>query len=41
VIIYANSTILGRITIGKNAVIGGNIWVDADVPAEAKIIQKK
>ncbi len=41
VIIYANSTILGRITIGRNAVIGGNIWVDVDVPAEAKIIQKK
>lgn len=25
VIVYANSTILGRITIGKNAVIGGNV----------------
>ncbi|MDD4760400.1 MAG: serine acetyltransferase, partial [Bacteroidaceae bacterium] len=39
VIIYANATILGRITIGKGATIGGNIWVTEDVPAEARIIQ--
>ncbi|MBR6462357.1 serine acetyltransferase [bacterium] len=31
VIIYANATILGDITIGKGAVIGGNSWVTADV----------
>lgn len=41
VIVYANSTILGRITIGKGAVIGGNIWVTEDVPAGAKLVQKK
>ncbi len=41
VVIYANSTILGRITIGKNSIIGGNIWVDKDVPADTKLIQKK
>lgn len=41
VIIYSNSTILGRITIGKNSIIGGNIWVDKDVPAGTKLIQKK
>lgn len=32
VVIYAGATILGRITIGKNAVIGGNTWVTDDVP---------
>lgn len=31
VIIYANATILGRITIGKGAVIGGNMWITEDV----------
>lgn len=41
VIIYSNSTILGRITIGKGAVIGGNVWVDHDVPAGARIVQVK
>ena len=30
VIVYSNATILGRITIGKGATIGGNIWVPAN-----------
>lgn len=41
VIIYSNSTILGTIKVGDGAVIGGNIWVDTDVPPGAKIVQKK
>ncbi len=41
VIVYSNATILGRITIGKGAVIGGNVWVDSDVSAGSKILQKK
>ncbi|MEI6555413.1 MAG: serine O-acetyltransferase EpsC [Paludibacter sp.] len=41
VIIYSNSTILGTITVGDGAVIGGNLWVDSDVPAGAKLAQKK
>ncbi|NDV60374.1 serine O-acetyltransferase EpsC [Bacteroides sp. 519] len=40
VIIYSNATILGRITIGQGATIGGNIWVTEDVPAGERIIQK-
>jgi serine O-acetyltransferase len=39
VIIYSNATILGRITIGRGAVVGGNIWVTEDVPAYGKITQ--
>jgi serine O-acetyltransferase len=41
VIIYSNSTILGNITIGDGAVIGGNIWVDQDIKPGAKLVQKK
>ena len=41
VIVYANSTILGRITIGHDAVIGGNIWVTDDVEPCTKILQDK
>lgn len=41
VIVYANSTILGRITIGRGATIGGNIWVTESVPAGARILQNK
>lgn len=41
VIVYSNATILGRITIGKGATVGGNIWVTEDVPAGARIVQRK
>lgn len=41
VIIYSNATILGRITIGKGATIGGNIWVTEDVRPGAKITQNR
>ena len=41
VIVYSNASILGRITIGKGATIGGNIWVTQDVPAGTFISQKR
>lgn len=41
VIVYSNSTILGRVTIGKGAVIGGNLWVTDDVAPGAVVSQKK
>ncbi len=41
VVIYAGATILGRITIGKNSVIGGNVWITKDVPAHSKIAQSR
>ena len=37
VIVYSNATILGRITIGRDAVIGANKWVTHDVPAGQKV----
>lgn len=40
VIVYSNASILGRITIGRGATIGGNIWVTHDVPAGSFISQK-
>jgi serine O-acetyltransferase len=39
VVIYAQATILGRITVGSDSVIGGNVWVTDDVPVGAKIVQ--
>ncbi len=39
VIIYANATILGRITIGKGSVIGGNVWLTYSVPPGSNISQ--
>lgn len=40
-IVYSNATILGRITIGKGATIGGNIWVTESVPAGSRIVQRR
>jgi serine O-acetyltransferase len=40
VVVYAGATILGRITIGKNAVIGGNTWVTQPVPEGTVLIKK-
>jgi serine O-acetyltransferase len=33
VVIYAGATVLGRVTVGRGAVLGGNVWVTKDVPA--------
>ncbi len=41
VVIYANATILGRITVGKGSVIGGNVWVTSDVSPNSKVIQSR
>jgi len=38
-VIYAGATILGRVTIGHGAVIGGNVWLTEDVPAGASVTQ--
>jgi len=37
VTVYSGATILGRITIGEGAVIGGNVWVVDDVPSGTRI----
>ena len=39
VIVYSNATILGRVTIGHDATIGGNIWITEDVAPFARVVQ--
>ncbi|HVW24874.1 MAG TPA: serine O-acetyltransferase EpsC [Polyangiaceae bacterium] len=39
VVIYAGATILGRITIGKGATIGGNVWLTYNVPPGSRVTQ--
>ena len=39
VTIYSNASVLGRVTIGKGSVIGGNIWLTHSVPPYSKITQ--
>ena len=37
--IYAGATVLGRVTLGKGAVIGGNVWLTEDVPPGGHVTQ--
>jgi serine O-acetyltransferase len=39
VVVYAGATILGRITIGRGASIGGNVWLTRSVPPGGVITQ--
>ncbi len=41
VVIYANATVLGRITIGTGTIIGSNTWTLKDVAPNSKITQAK
>jgi len=41
VVIYAQATILGRITIGENSIIGANMWITNDLPPNSKAVQNK
>lgn len=40
VIVYSNATILGRVTIGKGAIVGANIWVTENMEPETKKFKK-
>ena len=39
VVIYSEATILGRVTIGRGSVIGGNVWLTRSVPPNSVITQ--
>ena len=41
VIVYSNATILGRITIAKGTVIGGNVWVTESTKPGEQLVQAK
>ncbi|WP_420138669.1 serine O-acetyltransferase EpsC [Sphingomonas sp.] len=41
VVIYAGATLLGRITVGRNSVIGGNVWLTESVPPDSYVDQAR
>ena len=41
VVVYANATILGRITIGRGCVVGANAWVTRDMKPRTKKFKKE
>ena len=40
VVIYSNATVLGRITIGHDSVIGGNVWLTNSIPPQSRVLQQ-
>ncbi len=40
VTIYSNASVLGRITIGHDSIIGGNVWVTHNIPPYSRILQR-
>ena len=39
VTVYSNTSILGRVRIGHDTIIGGNIWLTQDIPANSLVLQ--
>lgn len=40
VIVYAGTTILGRVTVGTGSIIGGNVWLTEDVLPYSKVMKE-
>lgn len=41
VVIYSNTTVLGRVTIGDGAVVGGNLWLTESVAPGEMLVQAR
>ena len=41
VTVYANTTILGRVVIGHDTVVGGNVWLTHSVPPRSRTLQTR
>lgn len=41
VTVYSNASILGRVTIGHDTIIGGNVWLTHNVPPYSRILQQE
>jgi serine O-acetyltransferase len=41
VTVYSGATILGRITIGRGSIVGGNVWVTRDIAPGSRISQSR
>ena len=39
VVVFSNSSILGRVRIGHDTVIGGNVWQTTDLPPHSRVVQ--
>jgi serine O-acetyltransferase len=39
VVIYSGATVLGRITLGRGSIVGGNVWLTEGLPPYARVSQ--
>lgn len=39
VTVYSNTSILGRVRIGHDTIVGGNVWLTRDVPPNSLVLQ--
>ncbi len=39
VTVYSNASVLGRITVGHDSVVGGNVWLTNSIPPYSKVTQ--
>lgn len=39
VVVYSCASILGRVTVGRRSVVGGNVWLTRDVPPDSRVLQ--
>ncbi len=39
VTVYSNASVLGRITVGHDSVVGGNVWLTDSIPPYSKVTQ--
>lgn len=40
VTVYSNTSILGRVTIGHDTIVGGNVWLTHSVPPHSRVLQQ-
>ncbi len=39
VTVYSNTSILGRVRIGHDTIVGGTVWLTRDVPPNSLVLQ--
>ena len=40
VTVYAGATILGDVVVGKESIIGGNVWLTHSIPPNSRVFMK-
>lgn len=41
VVVYSNTSILGRVRIGHDTIVGGNVWLTTNLPPFSRVVQSQ